>query len=173
VITQSTNSAIAASSSENITVVDTVVSDVQSNNEGGCLKIADSTTVLIKSSNFTNCTSTEYGGALYIATANPFTETNTTAIVSDSRFIDNEGYSGGSLFVSNVDLVLENSFIEGSLATDAGGGAYVECPGIDDFVCNFTMSYNNVTENVASSEAGGLKWTHRMPELTNNTIENN
>jgi hypothetical protein len=128
----------------------------------------------ITGSKFSNCTTSEFGGAIFTTFVDPSTENPPNVAISDSRVETSKGMAGGAIFAENVNLLLQNSTITRNEASkDSGGGIFVQCQVVTSFQCNFTVSNTQFRDNFANKAAGAIKWNHKKPYLENNEYTNN
>lgn len=74
-----------------------------------------------------------------------------TFTIEDCEITDNNAQKGGGLYVEQTTLLMKDTTISGSTATDEGGGMYVT-----DSNSIFTMAGGEISNNRAYSAGGGI-----------------
>ncbi|KAL4481884.1 hypothetical protein ABPG74_007973 [Tetrahymena malaccensis] len=95
------------------------------NYKGGAVKILNTNSTIIKSSLFSDCSSLQEGGAIYIQQ-----QQQGTLVIQMSNFTDNESKlnSGGALYLSELSQVsiVQNTFLKNVAIHQKGGSLYLD-----------------------------------------------
>jgi parallel beta-helix repeat protein len=130
--------------------------------EGGGLLLYSSSSELNKLDVYSN-TAEYYGGGIYMYLS-PATLRNNQ--ITDNRAHGNWS-SGGGLFISYSDVVLEENTIAGNTSVQIGGGIYLHNGEV-------TMNSNSVSSNESIfSNGGGMYIYSSQGELLGNNISDN
>ncbi|CAG9309797.1 unnamed protein product [Blepharisma stoltei] len=149
---------------------------------GGALYCSTCTGIYIKSCLFAFNNAT-IGGALYMTTQSD-SIIDTPYYIDKSIFTNNSASKGGAFYTNNVMVNITNSdfkynqalasgstIVGGVIEYGIGGGFVLECTDLS--ICEFNITNNSFTGNVASYNGGAYSWSDIMPLVESNTFINN
>jgi len=91
--------------------------------------------------------------------------------LEDSSFFNNSASYARAVYSSNISLNLTKCTFEKNYAELDGGALEVTCPKFKD--CQSYLTQSAFRLNVAGRNGGGIKWNHAMPQISNNSFQNN
>lgn len=150
---------IQAASIENLIMQDNDLSGLYASLDGGAffIKVQNQLNEFsFTNNNFSNCSSGNHGGAVYLDANDVVTE---NILVGDNDFSNNNAlYGGGSLFFrfNGSDFLQginfsQNNFQNSSAPQGPGGALYLECGNIEQ---EFNWEDNTFSMNIAGGDGG-------------------